>query len=361
MMQKFYSYFNERGAKSSDLTLLTPRPDQTTEPPSFSELLFPPEVESTAGAGQTTGVLESSGAAEAALALENEGVTLNDNPPGTILAQMGLSPSQPGKINNPAVETHAASVETHDPTDSDNSASYHSLNDATVIKKSEQDPSSDDPPVVEDESIIKGKVDGNGSGEDNNSSPLGRSKYLSHIDKQRRINEAKLKNQNPDPAFHAQLDKQRRIGRERQNFLYPNGDKYGEIWYGSGSRDNSPVQGLIDSYEATTSELDELFTPVNRHKKRSANFSSSPELDITKEKQKKKKQKQLAGVKQNIYNVLSSKLLRDTLEAEEDGEDDSTSSKDEETSAPEASGEDSNDDDCDATIHELEVPPGSSS
>ena len=99
---------------------------------------------------------------------------------------------------------------------------------------------------------------------------------------------------------------------------------------------------------------------MNRHKKRSANFSSSPELDITKEKQKKKKQKQLAGVKQNIYNVLSSKLLRDTLEAKEDGEDDSTSSKDEETSAPESSGEGSNDDDCDATIHELEVPPGSS-
>ena len=175
-----------------------------------------------------------------------------------------------------------------------------------------------------------------------------------------RINEAKLKKQNPDPVFHAQLDEQRRIGRERQNFLYPNGDKYGEIWYGSGSRDNFSVQGLIDSYEATTSELDELFTPLNRHKKRSANFSSSPELDITKEKQKKKKQKQLAGVKQNIYNVLSSKLLRDTLEAEEDGEDDSTSSKDEETCAPESSGEGSNDDDCDATIHELEVPPGSS-
>ena len=171
---------------------------------------------------------------------------------------------------------------------------------------------------------------------------------------------------NPDPEFHAKIDEERRIGREKQQILNPNGDQYGMIWYGTGSRDASPVQHLVDSYEASISaELDELFTPAHqKKKKRTANFSSSPDGEVSKVKQKQKKKK-LTEVKKNIYNVLSSKLLKKTLEEADNEDTDSSDEGSAESSDEEAveNTSDENENDCDVTVHDKneETPAGGSS
>ena len=267
-----------------------------------------------------SGLSQSRGSSSDRPPPEEEGATYRSPSPGTIRPQMNTYPGHKGTGTDSltAVETTAAG----DNAQINNFIDVNNINDTFSGLSSDTSDNDSVVSVIENENAAKTKTDAAAAIElylkNKNSSDY--KTYLKALDLERRAYEITKKL--ADPANAAQVDAERRRNEELQRLYNRDGSKMGMVWCGDlpRRRNSLPSSSTRPSAEARPSPSaadDDGFTPVqSRRKKRTAQFSSSPEDDIKSKKRHLKKRSRSMRTQRtevsNFFEALANSSINQT-------------------------------------------------
>ena len=228
-----------------------------------------------------------------------EEATYRSPSPGTIRPQMDTYPGHSGTDSLTAVETPAAG----DNTDN-NIRHFIDVNNINDTFSGLSSDTSDNESVVSVIENIEARTENNAAAaieqylKHKNSSDY--HFYLKALDLERRAYEITKKL--ADPANAAQVDAERRRNEDLQLRYNRDGSQMGMVWCGTLPR----RRNSLPAQEAGASAMDdEGFTPVRpRRKKRTAQFSSSPEDESKPKKHLKKRSRSMRSQRTEVSNFF---------------------------------------------------------